>query len=95
LERRTDEVAILEVEAVQLITCHLRVHDIFVDDKGRAFAAVGDTLANLAVERISIRLRRDRKRNSGGRVEGCIPDRAELAEEFEEFFGGDVVAVTR
>lgn len=43
-----DQVAILEVEAVQFVTSAFRVHDIFVDDKGGAFRIGGNALANLA-----------------------------------------------
>jgi len=40
------EVAVLEVEAVQLIAGALCVHDIFEDDEGGAFGVVGYALAN-------------------------------------------------
>jgi hypothetical protein len=43
-----DEVAVLEVEAVQLVACALGVHDIFVDDEGSAFGVGCDALADLA-----------------------------------------------
>lgn len=42
-----DEVAVLEVEPVQLVAGGFRVHDIFVDDEGRAFGVAGDALADL------------------------------------------------
>ena len=43
-----DEIAILEVEAVQLVAGALGVHDIFVDDEGGAFGVCRDALADLA-----------------------------------------------
>lgn len=43
----TDEIAILKVEAVQLIAGLLGVHDIFEDDEGGALSGVGDALADL------------------------------------------------
>jgi len=48
MEARTDEIAVLKVEPVQFIAGLLRVHDIFVNDKGSAFRGVGDSLADLA-----------------------------------------------
>lgn len=45
---RTDEIAVLEVEPVQLVAGLLRVHDILVDDEGGAFGVVRDALADLA-----------------------------------------------
>lgn len=47
------EVAILEVEAVQLIAGALCVHDIFKDDEGGAFGVVGYALANLPGAQVS------------------------------------------
>ena len=47
------EVAVLEVEAVQLIAGALCVHDIFEDDEGGAFGVVGYPLANLAGAHVS------------------------------------------
>ena len=41
------EVAVLEVEAIQLIAGALCVHNIFEDDEGGAFGVVGYALANL------------------------------------------------
>jgi hypothetical protein len=42
-----DEIAVLKVEAVKLVTGLLCVYDIFVDNKGGAFCVVGDSLTNL------------------------------------------------
>ena len=43
----TDKVAILEVEAVELVTGLFGVHYVVVDDKGRALGVVGDALPDL------------------------------------------------
>lgn len=51
---RTNEVAILEVETIQLIARCLCIHDIFINHKRGAFGVVGDTLADLAVTRVSL-----------------------------------------
>lgn len=47
-EARTDEVAILEVETIQLVAGGFGVHDILVDDERGALCVVGDALADLA-----------------------------------------------
>lgn len=44
-----DEVAILEVEAVQFVAGTFCVHDIFVDDEGGALGVRGNALADLPV----------------------------------------------
>jgi hypothetical protein len=46
---RTNEVSVLEVEAVELVASRLCVHYVFIDDEGGALGVVGDALANLAV----------------------------------------------
>ena len=43
-----DEIAVLEVEAVQLVAGGFGVHDIFVDDEGGAFGVACYALADLA-----------------------------------------------
>lgn len=48
--RHTDEVATLEVEAVQLVARLLRIHDVFIDDEGGALGVAGNALADLTVE---------------------------------------------
>jgi hypothetical protein len=45
----TNEISVLEVEAVELVASRLCVHYIFIDDEGGALGVVGNTLANLAV----------------------------------------------
>lgn len=42
-----DEVAILEVEAIQLVARGFGVHDIFVDDESGALCVVRNALADL------------------------------------------------
>ena len=42
-----DEIAILEVEAIQLVAGGFGVHDILVDDEGGALCVVRNALANL------------------------------------------------
>ena len=44
-----DEVAALEVEAVQAVAGLFGVGHVFVDDEAGAFGVVGDALADLAV----------------------------------------------
>lgn len=43
-----DEIAVLEVEAVQLVASTLRIHDILVDHESGALCVGGDALADLA-----------------------------------------------
>jgi hypothetical protein len=50
---RTNEIPILEVEAVQLVASHLGIHYVFIDNECCAFRVVGDSLADLAVQRVS------------------------------------------
>lgn len=58
MRQRTDEVPILEVEAVQFVAGGLRIHDILVDDKSGPLCVVGDTLSDLAAA-ISIAVSED------------------------------------
>ena len=46
---RTDEISVLEVEAVELVASRLGVHHVFIDNEGGALGVVGDTLTDLAV----------------------------------------------
>lgn len=46
---RTDEIAVLEIEAVQLIARLLGVHHVLVHDEGCALGVVGGSLADLPV----------------------------------------------
>ena len=50
---RTNEISILEVEAVQLVASHLGIHYVLIDNECCAFRVVGDSLADLAVKRVS------------------------------------------
>ena len=45
---RTDKVAVLEVEAVQLVASRLGVHYVFIDNECSALGVVGNALADLA-----------------------------------------------
>ena len=45
---RTDEVSVLEVEAVELVASRLGIHYVFIDNECCAFGVVGDALADLA-----------------------------------------------
>ena len=53
------EVAVLEVEAVQLIAGAFRVHDIFVDDEGGALGVACNALADLTGRFVSYTKSRD------------------------------------
>ena len=50
MRSRTDEVSVLEVEAVELVASRLSIHYVFIDDECSAFSVVGDALANLAIQ---------------------------------------------
>lgn len=51
--RPTDEISVLEVEPVQLVTSLLSIHDILIDNKRSAFGISCNPLANLATLSIS------------------------------------------
>lgn len=80
---RTDEVTILEVEAVQLVARLLRVHHVLIDNECRALGVVGDALAYLA-----------RSCQHAASLDSMLnlPDWTKLAEEVEELLRSDVVA---
>jgi hypothetical protein len=44
----TNEIPILEVEAIQLIACLLRIHDIFINDEAGALGVVRRALPYLS-----------------------------------------------
>lgn len=50
---RTNEIPILKVEAVQLVAGHLGIHYVLIDNECCAFRGVGNSLADLAVQRVS------------------------------------------
>jgi hypothetical protein len=52
-ELRTDKIAVLEVEAVQLVARLLRIHHVLIDNEGRALGVVGDPLTDLTVGFVS------------------------------------------
>ena len=47
-ERPTNEVAILEVEAVELVAGSLCIHHVLINNEGCTFGVVGNALADLA-----------------------------------------------
>ena len=49
-----DEVAVLEIKAVQFVAGGFGVHDIFEDDEGGAFGSAGDALADLSERGIDV-----------------------------------------
>ena len=51
----TNEISVLEIEPVQLITCLFRVHDILVHDKSGSLGVVRDALAYLPVAKVRLR----------------------------------------
>lgn len=79
LDKPTNEISVLEVEAVQLIASLLCIHDILVDDERRALRVIRDSLTDLAAEwSVSSLVRPE--------VDGWfldIPDRPKLAKEVE------------
>ena len=62
---RTDKVAVLEVEAVELVAGLLRIHYVFIDNESSALGIGRNALADLAVGAISIG---DRERLHAGRA---------------------------
>jgi hypothetical protein len=50
---RTNEVSILEVEAIQLVAGLLGIHYVLIDNKRSSFGVVGDALADLTMELVS------------------------------------------
>jgi hypothetical protein len=51
MDVHTDEIAVLEVESVQLVAGLLRVHHLLIDDKCSPLGIVGDALPYLSVSR--------------------------------------------
>jgi hypothetical protein len=51
---RTNEVSVLEIEAVELVAGLLGVGYVFIDNEGSTLGVVGDTLSNLATMAVSI-----------------------------------------
>lgn len=45
---RTDKIAILEVEAIELVACLLGVHYVLINDEGGTLGIAGNALADLA-----------------------------------------------
>lgn len=81
-----DEIAVLEVEAVQLVAGALGVEYIFIDNVGGAFGIGGDALADSAgwiIEVSTWMAEFSEKANA-------LAYWPEFPEEFEQLFGGDV-----
>jgi len=93
-----DEVARLEVEAVQAVAGAFGVVYVFIDDVGGALGIGCDALADLPGGNGALvgvrRLRCGglRRRVSHRMRWSCLPDWAEFAEKVEELFGADGVA---
>lgn len=89
-EVRTNQVSVLEVEAIELIACLLGVVHVLVDNKRCTLRVVRDTLANLPA--------RKKRGNVSKRMVDTspiwvfLPDRTELAEEVKQLLCGHVVA---
>jgi hypothetical protein len=47
-QSHTDEVAVLEIEAVELIASLLSIHYVLIDNEGSALGIASNTLADLA-----------------------------------------------
>lgn len=88
---RTDEIPVLEVEAVELVAGRLCVHYVFIDDEGSALGVVGDALANLAMLK-SVTWSDGEGQDAPAHEGDDVPHWAELAKEVEEFLWGDVEA---
>lgn len=93
---QTNEISILEVEAVQLVTCLFRVHDIFVNYERGTFGAVGYTLPYLPASSFScvpkticFQCDQDDVRCTD------VPYRPKFSKEIEEFFRRYIIAAIR
>jgi hypothetical protein len=51
--RLTNEIAILEVEAIQLIASLFGIHHILIDDKCRSLCVIGNPLAYLSMTSVN------------------------------------------
>jgi hypothetical protein len=51
---RTNQVSVLEVEAIELIACLFGVVNVLVDNKCSSLGIIGDTLADLAASKIKL-----------------------------------------
>lgn len=91
-----DEVAALEVEAVQAVAGAFGVVDVFIDDVGGAFGVGCDSLADLPRRGVSVWFVERFAPGEGWAHcvawRECLPDGAEFAEKVEQLFGADGVA---
>lgn len=69
---RTNQVSVLEVEAIELIACLLGVVHVLVNHKCGTLRVIGDTLANLPIDRErEIKCQRRNNQRMGGST-GCF-----------------------
>ena len=85
--RRTNEISILEVEAVQLIASLFGVHHVLIDNERCSLCVIGDSLANLSVELVSIILA-DVLEDVGW----IVPNGTKFAKEIEQLLDCYVIA---
>src|SRR5689334_13798175 len=50
----TDQIAVLEVKAVELVAGLLGIHYVFIDNEGRALGVVGNALTDLSAMGVSM-----------------------------------------
>jgi hypothetical protein len=87
--RRANEISILEVEAVQLIASLFGVHHVLIDNECRSLRVVGDSLADLSVELVSIILA-DVLEDVGW----IVPNGTKFAKEVEQLLDCYVIAAS-
>lgn len=92
------EVAVLEVEAVQLVAGTLCIHDIFVDDESGSLGICRDSLADLTEKKLVLALSRVVRRaaaEASGVEDGIafVPDRPKFAKKIEEFLTTEGVSI--
>jgi hypothetical protein len=67
---RTNQVSVLEVEAIELIACLLGVVYVLVDHECGTLRVVGDTLANLPINEEKLTVSGGPTSEMGGSAEG-------------------------
>ena len=99
-KKHTDEISVLKVETVELVTGLLCIHHILIYNKSRAFRVVGDPLADLTVQSISNPYVILERQGMGARE--CyplkrfnVPYRSKFSKEIKELVWCDVVAASR
>lgn len=89
-EVRTDQVSVLEIEAIELIACLLGVMYVLVDHKRRTLRVVRDTLADLPGGENQDVSKRLVKATDKTRM--LLPNRPKFAKEVKQLLRGYVVA---